>query len=98
MAFATSHNYNTALPCHNHAVIWQALSYQAAFRFFHPYSAGIVSSVKVETVVADDVAEPIIEKIVSEISSGSIGDGKIFVYNVEDAVRVRTGERGESAL
>lgn len=62
------------------------------------YFVNLLPKVKVETVVADDVAEPIIEKIVSEISSGSIGDGKIFVYNVEDAVRVRTGERGESAL
>ena len=55
------------------------------------YFVNLLPKVKVE-------AEPIIEKIVSEISSGSIGDGKIFVYNVEDAVRVRTGERGESAL
>ena len=62
------------------------------------YFVNLLPKVKVKTVVADDVAEPIIEKIVSEISSGNIGDGKIFVYNVEDAVRVRTGERGETAL
>lgn len=62
------------------------------------YFVNLLPKVKVETVVADDAAEFIIDKVVTEISSGNIGDGKIFVYNVEDAVRVRTGERGETAL
>lgn len=62
------------------------------------YFVNLLPKVKVETVVADDLAEVIIEKVEKEIATGNIGDGKIFIYNVEDAVRVRTGERGEVAL
>ena len=43
-------------------------------------------------------AEPLIQKIVEEIKTGAYGDGKIFVYEVQDAVRIRTGERGSAAL
>ena len=45
-----------------------------------------------------EVAEPLIRKIVEEIKTGAYGDGKIFVYEVQDAVRIRTGERGSAAL
>lgn len=62
------------------------------------YFVNLLPKVKVETVVPDDAADVIIEKVTKEIATGNIGDGKIFVYNVEDAVRVRTGERGETAL
>ena len=62
------------------------------------YYVNLLPKVKVETVVTDEHAEQIIEKVTAEISTGNIGDGKIFVYNVEDAVRVRTGERGEIAI
>lgn len=48
--------------------------------------------------MAEEIAESLIDKIVKEINTGNYGDGKIFVYDVEDAVRIRTGERGESAL
>ncbi len=44
------------------------------------------------------VAESLIDKIVKEINTGNYGDGKIFVYDVQDAVRIRTGERGQEAL
>ena len=44
------------------------------------------------------MAKTIIDKIVSEINTGNYGDGKIFVYDVEDAVRIRTGEHGQEAL
>ena len=43
-------------------------------------------------------AESLIRKIVEEIKTGAYGDGKIFVYEVQDAVRIRTGERGSAAL
>ncbi len=43
-------------------------------------------------------ADKLIDKIVKEINTGNIGDGKIFVYDVADAVRIRTGERGKEAL
>ena len=49
------------------------------------YFVNLLPKLKVETVVSDDVC-------------GSYGDGKIFVYNIEDAVRIRTGERGDDAL
>ncbi|MDD3221766.1 MAG: P-II family nitrogen regulator [Clostridia bacterium] len=62
------------------------------------YSVNLLPKVKVETVVPEDIAEKIIEKVVAKITTGNYGDGKIFVYEVVDAVRIRTGERGEEAL
>lgn len=48
--------------------------------------------------MSDELSEVIIDKVTKEIATGNIGDGKIFVYNVEDTIRIRTGERGEKAL
>ena len=62
------------------------------------YKVNLLPKIKVETVVAEESAEELIDKIVKEINTGNYGDGKIFVYDVEDAVRIRTGERAESAL
>ena len=62
------------------------------------YSVNLLPKIKVETVVEPEVAEPLIQKIVEEIKTGAYGDGKIFVYEVQDAVRIRTGERGSAAL
>ncbi len=61
-------------------------------------SVNLLPKLKVETVVPSDVAEVIIAKVVKEITTGNYGDGKIFIYEVEDAVRIRTGERGDEAL
>jgi nitrogen regulatory protein P-II 1 len=58
----------------------------------------LLPKVKVETVVPTDVAEMIVEKVVKEITTGNYGDGKIFIYDVDDVVRIRTGERGHSAI
>jgi nitrogen regulatory protein P-II 1 len=58
----------------------------------------LLPKVKVETVVTPEVAEVIIEKVLKEINTGNYGDGKIFIYEVEDVVRIRTGERGQDAL
>ena len=60
--------------------------------------AKMLPKVKVETGVRDERGPVLIDTIVKKLSSGSYGDGKIFVYDVEDAVRIRTGERGEEAL
>ena|SRR3989338_941571 len=57
-----------------------------------------VNKVKLETVVSDDMAEQIVETIQKNSHTGNIGDGKIFIYDVQDIVKVRTGERGEKAL
>ena len=62
------------------------------------YNVTLLPKIKVETVVTDSIAPDLIDKIVDEINTGNFGDGKIFVYDVEDAVRIRTGEHGEEAL
>ncbi len=62
------------------------------------YRVNLLPKIKVETVVTKEVAESLIDKIVAEINTGNYGDGKIFIYDVEDVVRIRTGERGTSAL
>lgn len=62
------------------------------------YRVNLLPKIKVETVVTKEVADSLIDKIVAEINTGNYGDGKIFIYDVEDAVRIRTGERGTSAL
>jgi nitrogen regulatory protein P-II 1 len=54
--------------------------------------------VKLETIVGDAMVDPVVEAIGRAAKSGEIGDGKIFVTNVEDAVRIRTGERGEEIV
>ena len=61
------------------------------------YRVNLLPKIKVETVVAKENADKLIDKIVKEINTGNIGDGKIFVYDVADAVRIRTGERGKEA-
>lgn len=54
--------------------------------------------VKIEVVVADGDAQNIVKAVVDAASTGQIGDGKVFVIPVEDAVRVRTGESGEESI
>jgi nitrogen regulatory protein P-II 1 len=58
----------------------------------------LLPKVKIEIITKDIHAEEIISLICKEAKTGEVGDGKIFVYNVEDAIRIRTGERGESAI
>lgn len=58
----------------------------------------LLPKVKVETVVPADIAENIVDKVVKQINTGNYGDGKIFIYEVDDVVRIRTGERGNDAL
>ncbi len=62
------------------------------------YVVDFLPKVKIETVVEDEVVEKVIEAISKAASTGKIGDGKIFVMNVEQAVRIRTGETGDEAL
>jgi nitrogen regulatory protein P-II 1 len=58
----------------------------------------MIPKVKVELVVNDDQVEPLIDLICKVARTGEVGDGKIFVYPVEECVRIRTGERGEKAV
>ena len=62
------------------------------------YKVDMLPKVKMETVVDDEIAEKLVNEIVSKLNTGNIGDGKIFIYDVQDAVRIRTGERGKDAL
>ncbi len=62
------------------------------------YYEQIFLKTKVETICTEDVAETIIKRVLEEIPTGEIGDGKIFVYDIAECIRIRTGERGTSAL
>jgi nitrogen regulatory protein P-II 1 len=62
------------------------------------YVVDFLPKVKLEIIVKDDQVEPVIEAIASAAKTGRIGDGKIFVTDVGEVVRIRTGETGESAL
>ena len=62
------------------------------------YVVDFLPKVKIETVVEDEIVEKVIEAISKAANTGKIGDGKIFVLNVEHAVRIRTGESGNEAL
>ena len=62
------------------------------------YTVDFLPKVKFEVVVADDLATRVVEAIVKSAKTGKIGDGKVFVLPVEDAVRIRTDERGEKAI
>ncbi len=62
------------------------------------YTVNLLEKVKVEVVVEDNFTEQIANCIAKAAYTGEIGDGKIFVYPVEKAVRIRTGESGEDAI
>ncbi|HKK34854.1 MAG: P-II family nitrogen regulator [Paracoccaceae bacterium] len=62
------------------------------------YVVDFLPKMKLEVVVDDDMVERAVEAIVAAARTGKIGDGKIFVTNVEQAIRIRTGEEGPEAL
>ncbi len=62
------------------------------------YTVDFVPKVEIEVVVADAMVQQVIDVAVKAARSGKVGDGKIFVMNVEQVVRIRTGESGEAAL
>jgi len=62
------------------------------------YVVNLLDKTKIETVVSDDDVETVIGAITKAAFTGEIGDGKIFLTKVEDAIRIRTSERGEIAL
>ena len=62
------------------------------------YVVDFLPKVKVEVIVSDNLVERAIEAVVKAARTGKIGDGKIFVTNVEQAVRIRTGESGDAAV
>ena len=62
------------------------------------YTVDMLPKLKIEVVTKDADAEKVIEIIINAAKTGNIGDGKIFVTTVEEAIRVRTGERGEDVV
>jgi nitrogen regulatory protein PII len=62
------------------------------------YTVDFLPKVKLEIAVADDIVGKVVDAIVKAAKTGKIGDGKVFVVGLENAVRIRTDERGESAL
>jgi nitrogen regulatory protein P-II 1 len=62
------------------------------------YTVDLVPKVKIEVVVADGAVTSVVEAVTRAARTGEIGDGKIFVSNLEEVIRIRTGEKGESAV
>jgi len=62
------------------------------------YNINLLPKVKIEIVVSDAVVEELVQGVVKAVRTGEIGDGKIFIYNIEDAIRIRTGEKGKDAI
>jgi nitrogen regulatory protein PII len=62
------------------------------------YTVDLIPKIKIEMVLADELVEKCVQAIVNAARTGKIGDGKIFLTKVDDAIRIRNDERGESAL
>jgi nitrogen regulatory protein P-II 1 len=62
------------------------------------YQIEFIPKIKIEVVVSEDIEESVVEAIMKTARTGKFGDGKIFVVNLNDTIRIRTGERGEAAL
>ena len=62
------------------------------------YTVNFLPKVKIEVAVKDDLVDPVVEAITKSAATGKIGDGKIFVYSLDKAVRIRTGETDAEAL
>ena len=62
------------------------------------YVVDFLPKVKIEVAITDDLLDSVIEAIINSAKTDKIGDGKIFVSNLEQAIRIRTGESGEDAL
>jgi len=62
------------------------------------YVVDFVPKTRIDMVVSSEMAEKVISTILEHASTGQIGDGKIFVYSVENAIRIRTGESGKDAV
>ena len=62
------------------------------------YSVDFLPKIKIEVVLKDSLLEDAIDTIIKSAGTGRLGDGKIFVYDVTDAIKIRTGESGDSIL
>ena len=62
------------------------------------YTVDFLPKVKIETVLPDELVQPAVQDIINAAKTGKIGDGKVFVSTIDDTYRIRTEERGESAV
>ena len=62
------------------------------------YEVSLIPKLRIEIVVPNNRVEPVIDTITANAATGEIGDGKIFLYRAEDAIRIRNGQRGDTAL
>jgi nitrogen regulatory protein P-II 1 len=62
------------------------------------YQVDLLPKVKIEMVVSDERSQEVIDAVLRSARSGKIGDGKVFVYDVAEAIRIRNGDRGDGAL
>ncbi len=62
------------------------------------YVVDFIPKIKLEIVISDELAGKVVDAIEKSAKTGKIGDGKIFIYSIEDVIRIRTGERGETAV
>jgi nitrogen regulatory protein P-II 1 len=62
------------------------------------YEVNFLPKLKLEVVVPDSMIDTVMSTIVEKARTGNIGDGKIFLYSLEDVIRIRTGEKGEAAI
>ena len=62
------------------------------------YTVDFLPKIKIELVISDNLVKPAVDAIIKSAKTGKIGDGKIFVSAIEEAIRIRTDERGDSAV
>lgn len=62
------------------------------------YDVNFLPKVKIEIVVPKEILDKVIDVIIKKAKTDEIGDGKIFIYNIEEVIRIRTGERGKDAI
>ena len=62
------------------------------------YDIAFLPKVKIEIVMADNIVDKVVSTILEKAKTGKIGDGKIFITKIDEIVRIRTGEKGESAI
>ena len=62
------------------------------------YTVDFLPKIKIEIVLADNQVDPAVQAIINSARTGKIGDGKVFISRIEDAIRIRTDERGEKAV
>ncbi|MGB9682829.1 MAG: P-II family nitrogen regulator [bacterium] len=62
------------------------------------YTIDLLPKIKLEIIARDEEIDMIVEAIITTAKTGEIGDGKIFIYPIEDVIKIRTGEKGEAAL